>query len=57
VGVPPDKQALAAQVRSILDDMAAKGVLATLRRKWVGDLPILRVAAETSSSDAATASP
>ncbi len=57
VGVPPDKQALANQVRSTLDDMAAQGVLATLRRKWVGDLPILRVAAETSSSDAATASP
>lgn len=39
--VSKDNAKLEALVRSALDDAAAKGVLATLRRKWVGDLPAL----------------
>ena len=57
IGVPSDRPQLANEVRSIVDDMAAKGVLATLRRKWVGDLPEPRMALDPSSSVTTIPSP
>lgn len=39
-------------VRSALDDLAADGVLDTLRRKWVGDLP--QLSGPASSEETAT---
>ena len=57
VGVASARPQLASDVRTILDDMAGRGVLATLRRKWVGDLPEPRMALDASSSLAATTSP
>lgn len=43
VAVAKDAVELEAAVREALDAMAADGVLETIRRKWVGDLPALRV--------------
>jgi ABC-type amino acid transport substrate-binding protein len=47
VAVRPDNTALSEAVRKSLDSLAADGVLDTVRRKWVGDLPRLDVPAET----------
>lgn len=41
VAVAKDAVELEAAVREVLDGMAADGVLDTIRRKWVGDLPQL----------------
>lgn len=43
VAVAKDSIELEAAVREALDGMAADGVLETIRRKWVGDIPQLRV--------------
>jgi len=43
VGVSVSQPKLESEVRAILDRLAAEGVLSTLRRKWVGDLPPLTV--------------
>lgn len=43
VAVAKDAMELEAAVREALDGMAADGVLGTIRRKWVGDLPVLQV--------------
>lgn len=48
VVVAPDNTALADPVREALDSLAADGVLDTIRRKWVDDLPELELAEETS---------
>jgi polar amino acid transport system substrate-binding protein len=45
VAVFKDAVELEAAVREALDGMAADGVLETIRRKWVGDLPQLSVPA------------
>ena len=42
VGVSESKARLETEVRKILDRLASQGVLTTLRRKWVGDLPALK---------------
>jgi polar amino acid transport system substrate-binding protein len=58
VGVSKDAPALEDSVRRALDEMSSQGILATLRRKWVGDLPQLKSpAAETSASIDATIAP
>lgn len=57
IGVSLAKPKLESDVRSILDRLAAEGVLATLRRKWAGDLPELTVSlpsVEVTSAGAAT---
>jgi ABC-type amino acid transport substrate-binding protein len=41
VAVGKEGPALEAAVRQALDDLAAQGVLETLRRKWMGDVPRL----------------
>jgi polar amino acid transport system substrate-binding protein len=50
VGVSKANPELEAQVRRILDDLSAKGVLETLRGKWAGDLPRLDSPKSSSSS-------
>ncbi len=42
VGVSKDSPTLEDAVRRALDEMSSQGILATLRRKWVGDLPQLK---------------
>lgn len=53
VGVSKDKPQLEQEVRRILDRLASKGVLDTLRRKWVGELPRL-VAGSSEGSPTVT---
>jgi polar amino acid transport system substrate-binding protein len=57
VGVSKDAPKLEDAVRRALDEMSAQGILATLRRKWVGDLPQLKAPGidASSSVDATTA--
>ena len=55
IGVAQADPKLETQVRSALDKLAAQGVLETLRRKWVGDVPPLKVV-ETPASQEASAS-
>jgi len=43
VAVAVDNTALADAIRGELDSLAADGVLDTIRRKWVGDLPEIKV--------------
>jgi ABC-type amino acid transport substrate-binding protein len=43
VGVSQAKPELETQVRAVLDKLASQGVLETIRHKWIGDLPPLRV--------------
>jgi hypothetical protein len=50
IGVSAGKPKMESEVRAILDRLAAQGVLDTLRRKWVGDLPALKVTLEPSVS-------
>lgn len=58
VGVSKGAPKLEVAVRRALDEMSAQGILATLRRKWVGDLPQLKSpGAESSSTADATGSP
>lgn len=51
VAVNPDNTTLSEKMRDALDQLAADGVLDTVRRKWVGDLPELKVSDEASASD------
>jgi polar amino acid transport system substrate-binding protein len=55
VGVSQSKSALETEVRAILDNLASQGVLETLRRKWVGDLPPLEVTDTADPTDASGA--
>ena len=58
VGVSRSTPKLEEAVRRALDEMSAQGILSTLRRKWVGDLPQLKSpGAEASSSVVATSAP
>ena len=58
VGVSKDAPKLEDAVRRALDEMSSEGILATLRRKWVGDLPQLKApGAETSASVDTTTAP
>jgi polar amino acid transport system substrate-binding protein len=58
VGVAKDAPKLEDAVRRALDEMSSEGILATLRRKWVGDLPQLKApGVEASASVQATATP
>ncbi len=53
VAVAPENTLLGDAIRSELDALAADGVLETIRRKWVGDLPEI----EVESSTAPTSTP
>lgn len=55
VGVSQAKPQLEAQVRAVLDKLASEGVLETIRNKWFGDLPPLKVT-DADSSVGATSS-
>jgi polar amino acid transport system substrate-binding protein len=58
VGVSTDAPKLEDAVRTALDDMSSQGILSTLRRKWVGDLPQLKApGVESSASVGATVAP
>lgn len=58
VGVSKSTPRLEEAVRRALDEMSAQGVLTTLRRKWVGNLPQLKSpGTEASSSVGATSAP
>ena len=46
VAVAKDNTVLGDAVRTALDDLAAKGALASVRRTWVGDLPEIEVTEE-----------
>lgn len=54
VGVAKSDPKLEAAVRSALDDLSAKGVLTTLRRKWAGDLPTLDAGTASDSEGGST---
>lgn len=54
VAVAADNATLSDSVRATLDGLVADGVIATIRRKWVGDLPELTLA-ESSAEDATPA--
>ncbi|MDH4140496.1 MAG: hypothetical protein OEV43_07985, partial [Coriobacteriia bacterium] len=49
VAVKQDATELEDAVRSALDELAAGGVMETIRTKWVGDLPALETASPGSS--------
>lgn len=53
-GVSQDKPDLEAQIRGVLDKLASQGLLETIRGKWFGDLPPLRVTDTTGSEDASS---
>ena len=55
VGVSQAKPGLESQVRTVLDKLASQGVLETLRRKWFGDVPPLKVTATASTETSASA--
>jgi polar amino acid transport system substrate-binding protein len=58
VGVSKESPALEDAVRRALDELSSQGILATLRRKWVGDLPQLASpGVETSASVDASLAP
>jgi hypothetical protein len=50
VGVSATKPKMESEVRAILDRLASEGVLDTLRRKWAGELPALKVTAAEPSA-------
>lgn len=52
VAVAPENAELDVAVRAALDQLAANGVLDTIRATWVGDLPELPAFGNTPSSDA-----
>lgn len=54
IGVSAAKPKMESEIRAILDRLAAQGVLDTLRRKWVGDLPALKVTLEPSADTSAS---
>jgi polar amino acid transport system substrate-binding protein len=51
VGVSATKPKMESEVRAILDRLATQGVLDTLRRKWAGELPVLKMAPVEPSTD------
>ncbi len=55
IAVAPDATTLSDAVREALDGLAADGVLDTIRRKWVGDLPELPL--PSSDEETGTSSP
>ncbi|MDO8914770.1 MAG: transporter substrate-binding domain-containing protein [Coriobacteriia bacterium] len=57
VAVARDRAELEQAVRAALDELSSQGVLETLRRKWMGELPRLSGASETSSSIEGTTQP
>jgi polar amino acid transport system substrate-binding protein len=50
IGVKPDNIALQDAVRAKLDALSADGVLATIRKKWVADLPKLTLPADAETT-------
>jgi polar amino acid transport system substrate-binding protein len=54
VGVSQAKPQLESQVRAVLDKLAAEGVLETIRNKWIGDLPPLKVTVPDASLNASS---
>ncbi len=50
VAVAAENTTLADAVRTTLDGLAADGVLDSVRRKWVGDLPELEAAAAEANA-------
>ena len=48
VGVSAENAVLSDAVRGALDELAADGVLDTIRRKWLGELPELRASAASA---------
>jgi len=50
VSVRKDAVELEAAVRTALDGMAADGVLETIRRKWLGDVPALTVSVDGATN-------
>jgi ABC-type amino acid transport substrate-binding protein len=55
VAVAPVNTTLAEAIRSALDGLAADGVLDTVRAKWVGDLPRLKLSEENTGAAGAPA--
>jgi polar amino acid transport system substrate-binding protein len=53
VAVAAENAALSDAVRSALDELAADGVLGSIRAKWVGELPELEGSKESTSSSTA----
>jgi polar amino acid transport system substrate-binding protein len=54
-GVSQDKPDLETAIRAVLDKLASQGVLETIRHKWIGDLPPLRVTDTSGSLDTSSA--
>ncbi|HEY5468426.1 MAG TPA: transporter substrate-binding domain-containing protein [Coriobacteriia bacterium] len=50
-GVSQSKPDLETQIRAALDKLASQGVLETIRHKWIGELPPLRVIDTSGSED------
>ena len=57
VAVALDNVALGDAVRTSLDGLSADGVLETIRTKWVGEFPKLKMAESLEASSAAEVSP
>jgi polar amino acid transport system substrate-binding protein len=55
VSATTTKAKIETEVRTILDRLAAEGVLTTLRRKWVGDLPTLKLPSLETTADISAA--
>jgi ABC-type amino acid transport substrate-binding protein len=51
VGVSQTRADLEKEVRAVLDKLASEGGLETIRNKWIGDLPPLRVTDTSGSQD------
>jgi polar amino acid transport system substrate-binding protein len=54
VGCSQAKPDLETQIRAALDKLASQGVLETIRNKWIGDLPPLRVTDTTGSQESSS---
>lgn len=57
IAVARDRTELEQAVRAALDDLSSQGVLETLRRKWMGELPRLAGATDASATAETTATP
>jgi ABC-type amino acid transport substrate-binding protein len=57
VAVARDRAELEQAVRAALDELSSQGVLETLRRKWMGELPRLAGATDATSSIEVTVQP
>jgi polar amino acid transport system substrate-binding protein len=53
-GVSQAKPDLETQIRAVLDKLSSQGVLETIRHKWIGDLPPLRVTDTSGSQDSSS---